>query len=80
MLVEIRTADDLFGPGSEPGTVPTDLEQSTGLERLEILSKMEGVELFDMTPLDSSRKGMFFFVNVSIHGPWHGAAGGGKKC
>ncbi|PHH61613.1 hypothetical protein CDD81_8128 [Ophiocordyceps australis] len=56
-LSEIRSADDLFGPGAAPGTVPTDLEQATGLERLEILGKMEGVDIFDMRPLDSSRKG-----------------------
>ncbi|KAK1751438.1 putative cytochrome c oxidase [Echria macrotheca] len=54
---EIKTVDDLIGPGAAPGTVPTDLEQSTGLERLEILGKMEGVDIFDMRPLDASRKG-----------------------
>ncbi|KAI5457590.1 cytochrome c oxidase subunit VB-domain-containing protein, partial [Mariannaea sp. PMI_226] len=54
---EVKTEDDLFGPGAQPGTVPTDLEQSTGLERLEILGKMEGVDIFDMRPLDASRKG-----------------------
>ncbi len=54
---EIRTEEDLIGPGAAPGTVPTDLEQSTGLERLEILGKMEGVDIFDMRPLDSSRLG-----------------------
>ncbi|KAL6895396.1 cytochrome c oxidase subunit VB domain-containing protein [Trichoderma longibrachiatum] len=56
-LSEIKTEDDLFGPGAQPGTVPTDLEQATGLERLEILGKMEGVDVFDMRPLDSSRRG-----------------------
>lgn len=54
---EIKSEDDLFGPGAKPGTVPTDLEQATGLERLEILGKMEGVDIFDMRPLDASRKG-----------------------
>lgn len=54
---EIKSEDDLLGPGAKPGTVPTDLEQSTGLERLEILGKMEGVDIFDMRPLDASRKG-----------------------
>ncbi|KAI1444945.1 COX5B-domain-containing protein [Annulohypoxylon stygium] len=54
---EIRTEEDLLGPGAAPGTVPTDLEQSTGLERLEILGKIEGVDIFDMRPLDASRKG-----------------------
>jgi cytochrome c oxidase subunit 5b len=55
--LEIKTEDDLLGAGAAPGTVPTDLEQSTGLERLEILGKMQGVDIFDMRPLDSSRKG-----------------------
>lgn len=54
---DIKSEEDLFGPGAAPGTVPTDLEQSTGLERLEILGKMEGVDIFDMRPLDASRKG-----------------------
>ncbi|KAI0103883.1 cytochrome c oxidase subunit VB [Nemania sp. FL0031] len=54
---EVRTEQDLLGPGAAPGTVPTDLDQSTGLERLEILGKMQGVDIFDMRPLDASRKG-----------------------
>lgn len=44
--------------GGKPGTIPTDLEQATGLERLEILGKMQGVDVFDMRPLDASRKGV----------------------
>lgn len=56
-LADVKTMDDLFGPGAKPGTVPTDMEQATGLERLEILGKMEGVDVFDMRPLDSSRRG-----------------------
>jgi len=56
-LSEVKTVDDLLGPGAADGTVPTDLEQSTGLERLEILGKTEGVDIFDMRPLDASRKG-----------------------
>lgn len=51
--------EDLLPPGAEPGTVPTDLEQATGLERLEILGKMQGIDIFDMRPLDSSRLGKF---------------------
>lgn len=57
MQIEIRNEDDLFGPGAAPGTVPTDIEQATGLERLELLGKIQGVDIFDMRPLDSSRKG-----------------------
>ncbi|MCJ1248854.1 Cytochrome c oxidase subunit 4 [Trapelia coarctata] len=54
---EVKSEDDLLPPGALPGTVPTDLEQSTGLERLEILGKMQGIDIFDMKPLDASRKG-----------------------
>jgi len=43
--------------GGKPGTIPTDLEQATGLERLEILGKMQGIDVFDMRPLDASRLG-----------------------
>ncbi|QSZ37027.1 hypothetical protein DSL72_009119 [Monilinia vaccinii-corymbosi] len=56
---EIKTEADLLGPGAAPGTVPTDLEQATGLERLEILGKMQGIDVFDMKPLDASRKGTY---------------------
>ncbi|KAH7406453.1 cytochrome c oxidase polypeptide IV mitochondrial precursor [Phaeosphaeria sp. MPI-PUGE-AT-0046c] len=56
-LDQIKTEADLFAPGAQPGTVPTDLEQATGLERLEILGKMQGVDIFDMRPLDASRLG-----------------------
>ncbi|RKU44116.1 Cytochrome c oxidase subunit 4 [Coniochaeta pulveracea] len=56
-LSDVKTIDDLVGPGAAPGTVPTDLEQSTGMERLEILGKMEGVDIFDMRPLPSDRLG-----------------------
>ena len=47
--------------GAEPGTVPTDIDQATGLERLEILGKMQGIDVFDMKPLDASRKGAYLF-------------------
>ncbi|KAF4119812.1 cytochrome c oxidase subunit 5b [Geosmithia morbida] len=56
-ISEVKTEADLFGPGGQSATVPTDLEQSTGLERLEILGKMEGVDIFDLRPLDASRLG-----------------------
>ncbi|TKA60715.1 hypothetical protein B0A55_10732 [Friedmanniomyces simplex] len=56
-LDQIHSEKDLLPPGGTPGTVPTDLEQATGLERLEILGKMQGVDVFDMRPLDASRKG-----------------------
>lgn len=58
--IEVKTYDDLLPPGALPGTVPTDYEQATGLERLELLGKMQGIDVFDMKPLDASRKGKFF--------------------
>lgn len=57
LTADVKTIDDLVGPGAKPGTIPTDLEQATGIERLEILGKMEGVDIFDMRPLDASRLG-----------------------
>ncbi|KAL8718177.1 MAG: hypothetical protein Q9225_004655 [Loekoesia sp. 1 TL-2023] len=54
---EVKTSKDLLPPGAAPGTIPTDLEQATGLERLEILGKMQGIDVFDMKPLDASRLG-----------------------
>lgn len=56
-IVEIKTEEDLLPPGAPVGTIPTDLDQATGLERFEILGKMQGVDVFDMKPLDASRKG-----------------------
>ena len=47
----------LYGTGAQPGTVPPDLEQATGLERLQLLGDMEGVSVFDDQPLDASRLG-----------------------
>ncbi|KAJ5094202.1 hypothetical protein N7456_010063 [Penicillium angulare] len=54
---EIKSEDDLIPPGAKPGTVPTDYVQATGLERLELIGKMQGIDIFDMRPLDASRKG-----------------------
>ena len=48
----------IYGPGQKDvETIPTDEEQATGLERLQLLGRMEGVDVFDMVPLDSSRLG-----------------------
>lgn len=54
---EIKTEEDLVPPGAKPGTIPTDIEHATGLERLELTGKMQGIDIFDMRPLDASRKG-----------------------
>mmetsp|Transcript_6144 Transcript_6144/g.6080 ORF Transcript_6144/g.6080 Transcript_6144/m.6080 type:complete len:156 (+) Transcript_6144:46-513(+) len=48
-LSEVTGPDgSLIGPGAKEGTIPTDLDQATGLERFEILGKMEGIDVFDM--------------------------------
>jgi cytochrome c oxidase subunit 5b len=50
-------APQLFGEGGKPGEVPSDLEQATGLERLQLLGEIEGIDVFDESPLDASRIG-----------------------
>lgn len=45
------------GQGSPVGTVASDQDQSTGLERFELLGKMEGVDVFEMRPLQADRLG-----------------------
>lgn len=50
-------APQLLGEGGKTGEVPTDITQSTGLERLQTLGFLEGVDVFDTQPLDSSRIG-----------------------
>ncbi|KAH7884326.1 cytochrome c oxidase polypeptide IV [Phlebopus sp. FC_14] len=47
----------LYGPGGQAGLIPTSEEQATGLERFEVLSRIQGVAAFDTEPLDSSRVG-----------------------
>ncbi|ODV63129.1 cytochrome c oxidase subunit IV [Ascoidea rubescens DSM 1968] len=56
-LSEVEGPETLIGPGAKPDTVPTDLEQATGLERLELLGKFDGIDFFDQKPLDASRRG-----------------------
>ena len=64
--LDVQSEEDLQPPGAERGTVPTDIEQATGLERLEILGKMQGIDIFDMKPLDASRRGESFTI-LSSH-------------
>ena len=48
----------IYGSGlKSKDAIPTDEEQATGLERYQLLGRMEGVDVFDMVPLDSSRLG-----------------------
>ena len=52
------TAPQLYGPGAKSeDKIPTDEEQATGIERYQLLGKMEGVDVFDMGPLESGRLG-----------------------
>ncbi|KAM6497852.1 Cytochrome c oxidase subunit Vb domain containing protein [Amanita muscaria] len=47
----------LVGPGAKPGTVPSDYDQLTGMARLQHLGDMQGIKVFDDSPLDASRVG-----------------------
>ncbi|WWC89128.1 uncharacterized protein L201_004046 [Kwoniella dendrophila CBS 6074] len=47
----------LLGPGAKAGEVPSDEAQATGIERFELLGKLEGVDVFDMKPLEVTRLG-----------------------
>ncbi|KAG6883015.1 hypothetical protein C0993_008261 [Termitomyces sp. T159_Od127] len=47
----------LFGTGGQAGEVPSDIEQATGLERLQLLGELQGIKVFDDAPLDCSRIG-----------------------
>lgn len=47
----------LYGPGGKAGEVPSNIEQATGLERLQLLGELEGIKVFDDAPLDTSRIG-----------------------
>ncbi|KAG2223498.1 hypothetical protein INT45_001246 [Circinella minor] len=55
--VSAESIEKTLGPGGKAGEVPTDLEQATGLERLELLSKLEGKEFFDTEPLNMTHIG-----------------------
>ncbi|KAI9428866.1 COX5B-domain-containing protein [Lactarius indigo] len=50
-------APSIYGVGAKPGETPTDGSQSTGLDRVQVLGLLEGVDVFDLEPLDSSRLG-----------------------
>lgn len=56
-LAEASGPNALFGPGSKDHEIPTSFEQATGVERLELLAQMEGIDLFDDRPLVQDRKG-----------------------
>lgn len=56
-LSEVEGPETLIGTAASEGTVPTDLQQETGLARLELLGLREGIDVFDRRPLDASRRG-----------------------
>ena len=59
-----------IGPGGKPGEVPTDIEQATGLEREELLAKLQGKELFDMSHQHDSHIGTLKSpIVVQSHNP-----------
>lgn len=47
----------IYGSGGKAGNVPTDIDQATGLDRLQVLGEVEGIDVFDESPLDASRIG-----------------------
>ncbi|KAG6851102.1 hypothetical protein H0H93_000982 [Arthromyces matolae] len=47
----------LYGTGGKAGEVPSDIEQATGLERLQLLGELSDIKVFDDAPLDASRLG-----------------------
>ena len=71
---EIKTEEDLVPPGAKAGTVPSDIEQATGLERLELVGKMQGIDIFDIRPLDASRKGTLPYASYESFGGLHACA------
>jgi len=57
-LEEATGPNALFGPGNtEPGKQPSSFEIATGIDRLELLAKLEGIDMFDLNPLVQDRKG-----------------------
>jgi cytochrome c oxidase subunit 5b len=55
-FVALTTAT-IYGVGAKPGEIPTDESQSTGLDRVQVLGLLEGVDVFGLEPSDSSRIG-----------------------
>jgi len=51
------SAPSIYGVGTKAGDIPTDQSQSTGLDRVQVLGLLEGRDVFDLEPLDSSRIG-----------------------
>lgn len=56
-IYDIKSTDDLFGPGPKDGEVPTEYDQATGAARLELLGKMAGIDIFDLGSCTPNRIG-----------------------
>lgn len=52
-----EASPSLFGEGAKAGHVPTDIEQATGIERLQLLGQLQGVDVFNMGPLHITKAG-----------------------
>ncbi|KAG1462535.1 hypothetical protein G6F56_005497 [Rhizopus delemar] len=52
-----HSTESNLGPGAPAGQIPNDLDQATGLERLELLATLEGKQMFDMEPLNMTHLG-----------------------
>lgn len=56
-IYDIKSTEDLFGPGPKDGEVPTEYDQATGAARLEFLGKMAGIDVFDLGSCTPNRIG-----------------------
>lgn len=81
-LADVTGKDSsLIGKGAQPGTIPTDLDQATGLQRFEELGKREGIDVFDMENPITEGKGTMAdpFLVPSYTGERVVGCIGGKK-
>jgi cytochrome c oxidase subunit 5b len=52
-----EAAPSLFGEGSKAGQISTDIEQATGLERLQLLGQLQSIDVFNTGPLHITKLG-----------------------
>jgi cytochrome c oxidase subunit 5b len=52
-----EAAPSVFGEGSKASHNPTDVEQAIGLECLQLLGQLHGVDVFNMGPLLITKPG-----------------------
>lgn len=56
-LEDVDGPETLFGPPGKDNAIPSDYELLTGLERLEFLGKMVGIDIFGEEKYEITRKG-----------------------